>query len=202
MEVVHKHKGYVTLGVLPIDTFLPFIGSKSTTVEFFGVHVKTGTIRLLTYIKGTTCVVCGLAASYWAVQVQKQGSPHVNLWGIVPETGLPRMITSDHWHARSKGGPNENVANRLPMCEKCNTHKSDHDFNSVEELRDYIVNKAIPRAITNKEKRKQKRKAWLSRKKTRDKAKLPNGANRFGVLFKKEDTLVLSCQLDKSVPQY
>lgn len=80
--------------------------------------------RLRTFIeKGTTCVHCGLEATYFAAEkdkFQKTRKYHINLWGTKGNKEI--LFTHDHIIPRSKGGP-DRIENCQTMCEPCNGKK-------------------------------------------------------------------------------
>jgi 5-methylcytosine-specific restriction endonuclease McrA len=81
------------------------------------------TNRLLTFIKGTACVSCGIEGVFFAKEKHEQNHPrwHLNLYAVRPG-GKEIMMTSDHVWPKSKGGSGS-LANRQPMCYRCNTKK-------------------------------------------------------------------------------
>jgi hypothetical protein len=77
--------------------------------------------------KGYTCLRCGLTGDKAALWTDlKDGDPrsvHTDLVGF-DKDGDIFMITRDHIHPRSKGGPT-NIENLQPLCSLCNARKSD-----------------------------------------------------------------------------
>ena len=79
--------------------------------------------RLRTFIeKGTTCVRCGLQASYLSLEITEPQakSPHLNLYGV--KDGKEILFTRDHILPRFWGGSNS-LDNSQPMCFPCNYAK-------------------------------------------------------------------------------
>lgn len=93
---------------------------------FNGRVVKMDSLRYQTFkLKGTTCVCCGLKASYFALEAfthdAKNGGPyHFNLYGL--RNGKEVMFTKDHIEPKSKGGKDV-IANMQTMCSDCNFEK-------------------------------------------------------------------------------
>lgn len=82
-------------------------------------------LRLRTfYHKGTTCVECGLKASYFVKEKSVMEEPwHLNLYGI-DEDGKEVLFTHDHIMPKSKGG-RDILDNTQTMCCHCNWAKGD-----------------------------------------------------------------------------
>jgi len=133
------------LCTLPLDDVLVAIrnqrGKMTITHEGEKVTVSlSASRRLKTYLKGTSCVHCGIEAHYFAVE---QGPRwHLNLYHL-KENGKEVMMTSDHIVPKAKGGT-DGLHNRQPMCQPCNNLKADYD--SVEQ------------ALENKKKKPKKAK--------------------------------------------
>lgn len=91
-----------------------------------GVVVKMESQRLKTYLKGTSCVKCGLKGSFFAVEKAKfclvSKRCHLNLYGI-NSSGHEVMMTSDHIIPKSWEGSSNELWNRQPMCAPCNRKK-------------------------------------------------------------------------------
>lgn len=94
---------------------------------FNGVRVKVNTLRLQTFhVKGTTCIACGLQASFFAIESNQPSTKdpqyHLNLYGV-NEQGEEVLFTHDHTIARSVGGA-DHLSNTQTMCTICNFNKS------------------------------------------------------------------------------
>ncbi len=124
----HKRKRNLERGpydrytTVPVEEIIPLL-AETAKAEVRGVMVSVGSLRILTYIKGTTCVECGLQAKYWAIERNwsKTSSWHLNLY-TVDNYGKEVMMTSDHFIPIKMGGDNSQV-NRQPMCQRCNLAK-------------------------------------------------------------------------------
>jgi len=121
-----KHRGYIQLAdPIPVE---PIVEAMKRGEEFFHVKgigdVSISSTRLMTYTKGTTCVTCGIQASFFIFEKQKKmgGRGHLNLYVDRGKDGLT-MMTSDHIIAKSRGGARNGLENRQPMCCTCNQKK-------------------------------------------------------------------------------
>jgi hypothetical protein len=97
-------------------------------IEFDGDMIHMASDRYKTFLlKGTTCISCGLKASYFAkekdIHISNGKTWHFNLYGI-DENNEEILFTKDHIIPRSKGGKNE-INNYQTMCCKCNQNKGD-----------------------------------------------------------------------------
>ena len=88
-----------------------------------GVMAKLSGERLRTFLKGLSCVSCGVTGQFFAVDVSKSGSIHMNLYAV-GLGGEEILMTSDHIVPKSKNGPGHDD-NRQPMCWMCNFEKGD-----------------------------------------------------------------------------
>lgn len=91
-------------------------------------EVNTKSMRLKTFVhKGTTCVCCGLKASFFALErgarTPEGSRPHLNLWGVNSE-GEEVLFTQDHIRPLAKGGQ-DHLSNSQTMCGPCNWAKKD-----------------------------------------------------------------------------
>lgn len=145
------------VAVYPVEQFLALLPDRSaekhTSWEWeeirqaiwttCGYHVKMGSIRYQLFKqKGTTCVGCGLSASFAALEIQRlefekypldlNHNYHFNLYSV-DSKGREVLLTADHIIPSSRGGANK-VENLQVMCSNCNTHKSDRistDFHPI-----------------------------------------------------------------------
>lgn len=118
---------YVRFNTIAIPVFLPLIEAGADRINIGGHEVGRSSLRLQTFkAYGTTCVVCGLEASFFAVEAfhhSPDGHRHVNLWGR-RETGEEVLFTSDHRVAKVNGGI-DGLSNRQTMCSPCNAKKGE-----------------------------------------------------------------------------
>lgn len=78
--------------------------------------------------KGCKCITCGVEGVHLIKGLDPTGGSHVDLY-----TKDFRLMTVDHNIPKSKGGSND-LSNLDPMCERCNTKKSNKFNNNVEYL--------------------------------------------------------------------
>lgn len=109
---------------LPLD-FLRWHAENDHPFELDGEMVNVSQNLLLFTTTSTTCPVCGLEGSFWALQRSGNRPYHLNLWGLDSEL-KPRLFTKDHVVPRSKGGPDE-MSNYQTMCMRCNNKKGDKE---------------------------------------------------------------------------
>lgn len=108
----------------PAEVILPLIGDGNPDVNLDGDFVGVSSLRMRTFKeKGTRCTVCGIEGTFFTKEKhhERDGSYHLNLYGILPNGGL-RLMTKDHSVPKSKGGP-DYICNTQTMCEKCNNKK-------------------------------------------------------------------------------
>ena len=80
--------------------------------------------RYLVYIyKGFNCASCDRKASFARLERHKKSTSKRNHYNFYCNDGM--MMTVDHIVPRSKGGINK-LSNMQPMCENCNSKKSDN----------------------------------------------------------------------------
>ena len=76
--------------------------------------------------RGVVCERCGLQGKFFALEKFPSVAGHryhFNLYGY-DKNGKEVMLTKDHVHPRSKGGPSR-LENYQVLCERCNRHKAD-----------------------------------------------------------------------------
>ena len=75
--------------------------------------------------KGLVCVNCGAVGKFFALETDKGGGLHLDLYGYIDEEEV--LMTIDHIVPKSKGGVNDNI-NYQTMCKLCNEQKADDDL--------------------------------------------------------------------------
>lgn len=80
------------------------------------------------------CQCCGLKGSFFAMETDKTGSRHFNMYGF-NEHGHEVLLTVDHITPRSLGGKNHK--NTQVLCYHCNQAKANHIM-SLQDLRNKI----------------------------------------------------------------
>ena len=110
------------IATLDVSTVLLLI-SREQPFTINDIVISTGSPRLRTYLKGTTCPTCGLVGSFFAVEATKPNyvDYHLNLYAR-DQAGNEVPMSSDHIHPRSCGGGGS-LRNRQPMCRPCNIAK-------------------------------------------------------------------------------
>lgn len=96
---------------------------QNSKVELDGDVIKGNSQRYqLFFIKGCSCVKCGIEGKYFAKErAIKDKSYHLNLYGI-DDNGQEVLITKDHIIPKSKGGK-DILENYQTMCIRCNEEK-------------------------------------------------------------------------------
>lgn len=97
---------------------------------FHGEEVNIGTLNVrMHFHKGVGCIECGVQGAYFKME-RSPGPPHIifsewhlNLYAV-DEDGREVLMTKDHRHPKSKGGP-DTLENLDPMCTTCNGKKAD-----------------------------------------------------------------------------
>lgn len=94
---------------------------KKITVIYDGVPVKIYSQRYELFLRNTTCVKCGLMASYYKLEKQPTSQRyHFNLYGIKDDKEV--LFTKDHIIPKSRGGGSQ-MRNYQTMCVLCNVAK-------------------------------------------------------------------------------
>ena len=105
---------------------------KYISAFFEGVEVNLGTLNVrMHFHKGVDCIAKGCKTTGAYFKVEKSSGPphiiysewHLNLYAI-DKNGKEVLMTKDHRHPRSKGGP-DTLENLDPMCTHCNSKKAD-----------------------------------------------------------------------------
>jgi 5-methylcytosine-specific restriction endonuclease McrA len=103
----------------------PYTYSKGSKKQYYvdtaGNRMAVKRARVF-FEKGTDCK-CGLQGSFFALESHHDGSLHLDLFAK-DEVGDDVLMTVDHIHPASKGGPDE-MKNYAPMCLMCNRDKAD-----------------------------------------------------------------------------
>lgn len=99
-------------------------GLKRMPVEGTSISCGMTSLRMRVFqAHGPVCARCGEAGTHFAVE-RPQLSTDDRVWhfNLYSDNGV--MLTFDHVHPKSKGGPNT-LANAQTLCYPCNQAKSD-----------------------------------------------------------------------------
>jgi hypothetical protein len=127
--------GLHTFEIYQVNELFPYLGKgmEKLPVLHRGCVVEVGTAshRLACFKRSRVCVRCGKVGTIFLLQAyriapylkQSEGmeKPHFNLYHI-DDAGHFHLMTQDHIHPRSKGGP-DTLANLQTMCSDCNNQK-------------------------------------------------------------------------------
>jgi|GEM_PF-5593622 len=123
----YKTKAVYCGGDLPSE-WLAWHVANNVSFELEGYKLEVDdNLRLFLkdFDNSLSCPVCGLEASFWALQRSGNRPYHLNLWGLDAEL-KPRLFTKDHVVPKSKGGANH-LSNYKTMCMRCNGKKADKE---------------------------------------------------------------------------
>lgn len=123
---------------IPNHVVLDAMREGKDNIVLHGHRVGLGSLRLSTFLNGTVCVHCGREGHHFRLEKVRRNDKrfHLNLYHV-SNAGKEHRMTSDHIIALANGGSN-GVENRQPMCEDCNSLKSDYDT-----IEDAIAAKAV-----------------------------------------------------------
>ncbi len=120
------HNGLKRLKTLSIKEVFDWIEDKPVQKMYWFENGKNIKITLknakIFYEKGITCVNCGIKGSYFAIEKDKGGGMHLDLYAKNEKEDV--MMTVDHIVPASKGGSNQ-IDNLQTMCKICNETKAD-----------------------------------------------------------------------------
>lgn len=125
-------KGYKRIASIPAQIVVDALRAGETELKLDdNITVSLSSNRMQTYIKGVTCVHCGLEGKFFGVERQHNDKHyHLNIYAFKDNNEM--MITSDHIVAKALNG-SDGVHNRQPMCKKCNGIKG--TYASVDEAK-------------------------------------------------------------------
>lgn len=122
MTITLKHNGLIRIKVFSIDEIFEWIKSNpyKKYMLFETYKVKMDRIRIF-YKKGIICVKCGVNGNFFALEEDKGGGIHMNLYGYINKDEV--AITIDHIISKLHGGMDK-IINYQTMCKLCNELKS------------------------------------------------------------------------------
>lgn len=124
-KIIPTHNGMQRIKIIPIEDVFKWIEENPRRIYWgrsdYTINCKRAKIF---YKKGLVCVTCGVIGKFFALEKDKSGSLHLNLYGYNDDDEV--LITVDHIVPKSKGGPNSMI-NYQTMCKICNENKADSD---------------------------------------------------------------------------
>lgn len=122
-SILPTHNGLTRIKTYSIEEIWEWVekNPRKTYFEDEGMRIKMTRAKTF-YKKGLICSVCGLKGLFFALETDKGGGIHLDLYG--KEDDLEILLTIDHIVPKSKGGAN-NIINYQTMCKYCNELKSD-----------------------------------------------------------------------------
>lgn len=122
-KIIGTHKGLIRLKTYTLPEIFAWLDANPRRVywEDGAYRVKMNRAKVF-HKKGITCINCGVTGSYFALEQDKGGGIHLDLYGLFGEEEV--LITIDHIIPKSKGGLNKMI-NFQTMCKICNESKAD-----------------------------------------------------------------------------
>jgi len=119
------HNGLERLTIYTLEEIFKWIEDNPRRIywEKDGYVLNTKRAKVF-HKKGTVCVNCGVEGKFFALEKDKGGGIHLDLYGYIDEEEV--LITIDHIVPKSKGGVNT-IINFQTMCKLCNEMKADSD---------------------------------------------------------------------------
>ena len=126
-KIIGTHKGLTRIKEFTIDEVFGWINETEKTVlwadDKYSIKSKMLYRARIYAEKGMNCAECGLEGSFFALERDKGGGMHLDLYGRNETQDV--MMTIDHIHPSSKGGKHH-VDNFQTMCKICNEKKADN----------------------------------------------------------------------------
>lgn len=122
-HILPTHKGLERIKTYTLDEVFKWIDDNPRRVywEKDGFVINTKRAKIFRK-KGIICVNCGCTGEFFALETDKGGGVHLDLYGYIDNTEV--LITVDHIIPKSKGGTNDMI-NFQTMCKLCNEMKAD-----------------------------------------------------------------------------
>lgn len=122
-KIIPTHKGLERLKIYTLDEVFKWIENNPRRIYWEKDRYVINTRRAkIFYKKGVTCVNCGVKGEFFALEKDKGGGLHLDLYGFIDNEEV--LITIDHIVPKSKGGVNK-IINYQTMCKLCNEIKAD-----------------------------------------------------------------------------
>jgi len=124
-KIIPTHNGLIRIKKYTIKKVFDWIKNNPRRVswEIDGYTINTKRAKVF-YKKGLLCVNCGVKGEFFALEKDKGGGIHLDLYGLINKEEV--LITIDHIIPKSKGGLNKMI-NYQTMCKLCNEMKADND---------------------------------------------------------------------------
>lgn len=123
VKIIPTHNGLIRLKTFTIKEVFDWIENNPRRIYWekdnYTINCKRAKIF---YKKGLTCVNCGVKGKFFALEKDKGGGIHLDLYGLIDDEEV--LITIDHIIPKSKGGVNK-IINYQTMCKICNEMKAD-----------------------------------------------------------------------------
>jgi len=121
--IIPTHNGLTRIRTFTIKEIYDWIEKNPKRIYWeideYRINLKRAKIF---YKKGLVCVNCGAEGKFFALEKDKGGGTHLDLYGYIDEEEV--LMTIDHIVPKSKGGLNDNI-NYQTMCKICNEMKAD-----------------------------------------------------------------------------
>ena len=122
-RIIATHNGLVRLKTLTIKEVFDWIEANPKRIYWEKDEYVINTKRAKVFHKkGSICVNCGVEGKFFALEQDKGGGIHLDLYGFIDTEEV--LITIDHIVPKSKGGVNK-LINFQTMCKICNEMKAD-----------------------------------------------------------------------------
>ncbi len=124
-KIIPTHNGLIRLENFTITEVFEWIENNPKRIYWETRNYNINTRRAKVFHKkGLICVNCGVEGMFFALEKDKGGGIHLDLYGLIDEEEV--LITIDHIVPKSKGGVNK-IINFQTMCKLCNEQKADSD---------------------------------------------------------------------------
>jgi len=124
-KIIPIHNGMTRLRIYTIEDIFKWIEDNPKRIywETDGFKINCKRAKIF-YKKGLICVNCGVKGYFFALEEDKGGGQHLDLYGYIDNEEV--LITVDHIIPKSCGGRNI-LINYQVMCKICNELKADDD---------------------------------------------------------------------------
>lgn len=123
-QIIPTHNGLERLKIFSIADIFDWIIKNPSRIymeiDDYKINLKRAKIF---YKKGIICVNCGVSGLFFALEKDKGGGIHLDLYGLIDNEEV--LLTIDHIIPKSKGGSNTYINFQI-MCKLCNELKADN----------------------------------------------------------------------------